>query len=115
MKSSNTLKADGPVSQNSGMSRRSFFHRATVAGAAGAAALYGLINVTEAFGEGANQPNASANSSLQVTTADTDILVAAQIAEALAVTTSRAEIPACSGVGTRSPGANSASMSTRQL
>jgi hypothetical protein len=87
MKSFNTLEADGPVSQKSGISRRSFFHRATVAGAAGAAGLYGLLNVMDAFGEGMNQPNASANSSPHVTAADTDILVAAQIAEALAVTT----------------------------
>ena len=58
------LGADGPVSQNEGISRRSFFHRAAVAGAAGAAGFYGLFNVANALGEEpvANAtPNAAAS------------------------------------------------------
>src|SRR4051812_32105191 len=80
------LGADGPVSQNEGISRRSFFHRTAVAGAAGAAGFYGLLNVVNALGE---EPaaNATPHAAASLTSGDTAILIAAEIAEALAVTT----------------------------
>jgi len=81
------LGADGPVSENEGISRRSFFHRAAVAGAAGAAGFYGLLNVANAVGEEPEATNASPHAALQLTGGDTAILIAAEIAEALAVTT----------------------------
>ncbi len=87
MKLANTLEADGPVRPESEISRRSFFHRATVTGVAGAAAFYGLFNVGKAFGEEPAAGNASANAAAQFTSGDIAILVAAEIAEALAVTT----------------------------
>ena len=51
MNLSKTPGADGPVREKSEISRRSFFHRATVAGAAGAAGFYGLFNISNAFGD----------------------------------------------------------------
>jgi hypothetical protein len=86
MKSSSMLEADGPVRENSGVSRRSFFHRAAVAGAVGAAGFYGLFNVANAFGD---EPEATdgTNAAAHGTSGDTAILIAAEIAEALAVTT----------------------------
>jgi hypothetical protein len=87
MTKSHTLEADGPVSQNEGISRRFFFHRATVAGAAGAAGFYGLLNLASAMGEEPAPANASTNAASGLTSGDTAILIAAEIAEALAVTT----------------------------
>jgi hypothetical protein len=84
MKSSNMLEAGGPVRENSGISRRSFFHRATVAGAVGAAGFYGLFNGAKLFAEDQED---EAGDSAQAKRRDTAILVAAEIAEALAVTT----------------------------
>lgn len=86
MKRSSALESDGPVRENSEISRRSFFHRATVAGAVGAAGFYGLFNVANAFGDEPETENGS-NGAPQVTNGDTAILIAAEIAEALAVTT----------------------------
>jgi hypothetical protein len=70
-------------------SRRAFLHRSAIAGAAGAAGLSGLLSL--------GSPTARALSALGsgnqdeerdgVTKRDTDILIAAEIAEALAVTT----------------------------
>lgn len=86
-------KAQTPVTgitagdNSSRVSRRSFFHRATVAGATGALGLYGLLDVMNAFGEEPNGTSTSTNASSQVTSGDTSIIVAASIAEALAVTT----------------------------
>jgi len=87
MTKSHTLEADGPVGQNEGISRRSFFHRATVAGAVGAAGFYGLLNLANAMGEEPAAAKASANAASGLTSSDTAILIAAEIAEALAVTT----------------------------
>lgn len=84
MKVPHTLD-DRPVHPNADISRRSFLHRATVAGAAGAAGFYGLLNLAGAV---AQEPaNGSANANPQFTSGDTAILIAAEIAEALAVTT----------------------------
>jgi hypothetical protein len=69
-----------------GMSRRSFFQNATLAGTTGAVGLYGLLNAAGAF---AQEPDAMQpeDAKSQLTTGDKNILIAAQIAEALAVTT----------------------------
>ncbi len=98
MKLSHT-REDGPVfhgndkntpqgaEQNASLSRRSFFHRAAATGAAGAVGLSGLFNVSYAFGEESSPTAASSGAAAQFTSGDTAILIAAQIAEALAVTT----------------------------
>jgi ferritin-like protein len=65
----------------SGMSRRSFFKQATVVGATSAIALGGFVSLASA------QDNKNDHDSDDLKKRDTDILVAAQIAEALAVTT----------------------------
>jgi hypothetical protein len=73
----------GPVDENSsGMSRRSFFKGATVVGAGSALGLAGFISGMPAFGQ-----EAEAASQGGLKAGDRAILVAAQIAEALAVTT----------------------------
>jgi hypothetical protein len=74
-----------PAGENaSGMSRRGFFKHATVAGAAGAVALSGLASL----GGVASAQEASERAEPQgLAKGDRAILVAAQIAEALAVTT----------------------------
>ena len=86
MKISHTLDADGPVSEKARISRRSFFNRAAVAGAAGAAGFYGLLNAADVLAQ-APETDASANASSKPTSGDVAILQAAEIAEALAVTT----------------------------
>jgi hypothetical protein len=79
----------GPADENStGMSRRSFFKGATVVGAGSAIGLAGLIAGMPAFGQeadAASQTDESSQGGLM--SGDRAILVAAQIAEALAVTT----------------------------
>jgi hypothetical protein len=81
-----------PADENSsGMSRRSFFKRATVVGATSAVALGGLVSLASALEKEAN-PVGSAGSKSRRNTAglaagDFQILLAAEIAEALAVTT----------------------------
>lgn len=101
MKPTHMLEADGPVlhpsdedlspgtpaSDNSGISRRSLFSRAAVAGAVGAAGFYGLFNIASAFGQEPAVEKKMANAASQFTSGDTAILIAAEIAEALAVTT----------------------------
>lgn len=87
MKVPHTKDADGPVSQSTSISRRSFFHRAAVTGAAGAAGFYGLFHLTNAMGEEPEVTSGSSNAAPQITSGDTAILIAAEIAEALAVTT----------------------------
>lgn len=67
------------------ISRRSFFKRATVVGATGAAGLYGLFDIVNAIGE--EPATESATATPQFTKGDMAILIAAEIAEALAVTT----------------------------
>jgi Ferritin-like domain len=71
-------KADSGQAVN----RRSFFKQATVAGA-GALALGGLLSAAS----GQNSQENRATTSKGITTGDTSILIAAEIAEALAVTT----------------------------
>lgn len=75
--------ADGLIRENSGISRRSFFRFATAAGAVGAAGLYGVLNTVEALG----QERATETTSAKLAAGDASILIAAEIAEALAVTT----------------------------
>ncbi len=75
-----------PVDESpSGMSRRLFFKGATVVGAASAIALGGIVNPASALGQDAEAANPQGKDIL--TKGDVDILVAAEIAEALAVTT----------------------------
>jgi hypothetical protein len=81
-------ETDGPVEgTSSGMSRRSFFQHATIAGATGAAVLYGLAGAAAAFGQEQDAQVQSEDVKSALKTGDKNILVAAQIAEALAVTT----------------------------
>jgi hypothetical protein len=68
----------------SGMSRRSFFKQATVVGATSAIALGGFVRLASALDKDDNRND---HDSDDLKKRDTDILVAAQIAEALAVTT----------------------------
>ncbi|MGB6194066.1 MAG: ferritin-like domain-containing protein [Terracidiphilus sp.] len=75
-----------PVDENaSGMSRRWFFKGATVVGAASAVALGGLLSRAPALGQDAEHEDSHGKD--KFTKGDTDILLAAEIAEALAVTT----------------------------
>jgi hypothetical protein len=75
------------------ISRRSFFKRATIVGATGAVALSGLVTLASAFDrettdrETATPAEDSDIKSKGLKKSDRDILVAAEIAEALAVTT----------------------------
>jgi hypothetical protein len=69
------------------MTRRSFFKRATVVGASSAIALGGLVKLASAMDEDAVAENHTNIHRRRLTKGDRDILVAAEIAEALAVTT----------------------------
>ena len=81
MKLSRDTEADISAGENpAGMSRRSFFTRATAAGVTSAIALSGLGRAASAQVTDAVDPQG-------LKTGDRDILIAAQIAEALAVTT----------------------------
>jgi Ferritin-like domain len=76
------------VPQEEGTSRRTFLHRSAIAGAAGAAGLGGLLS----FAPSANATSALAHDDRDEDhegskKRDTNILIAAEIAEALAVTT----------------------------
>jgi len=72
----------------SGMSRRSFFKRATVVGATGAVAIGGLVSLASALDKEVNSTSSKSElAHAGLTKGDRDILVAAEIAEALAVTT----------------------------
>jgi hypothetical protein len=77
-----------PVAESStGISRRSFFQKASIASAAGAATLIGLVRSAPGYSqESKAAPNASGPTP-DAATSDSDIIVAAEIAEALAVTT----------------------------
>jgi Ferritin-like domain len=80
-------RIENPVEARlSGLSRRSFFEHASLAGTATALGLFGLAGTLRAF---ADQPNSSrdAVANAAPTSGDVDILSAAAIAEALAVTT----------------------------
>jgi hypothetical protein len=72
----------------SGMSRRSFFKQATVVGATSAIALGGFVSLASASDKNDdNRNDRNDHDSDDLKKRDRDILVAAQIAEALAVTT----------------------------
>jgi hypothetical protein len=71
-----------------GISRRSFFKRASVAGATSAVALSGLVGLASALDSEAHAANDDdKHEGRGLRKGDRDILVAAEIAEALAVTT----------------------------
>ena len=93
----NETEAIGRSEENaSGMSRRSFFKRATIVGATSAVAIGGLVSLASALDKevnptgGKREPDGGG-----LTKGDREILVAAEIAEALAVTTysQRCSIP----------------------
>jgi hypothetical protein len=73
--------------EEAGVTRRSFFKRATLIGASSAVALSGLVKVASAQNEEAEPENHRNNHGNRLAKGDRDILVAAEIAEALAVTT----------------------------
>lgn len=73
---------------SSGMSRRSFFKRASVVGATSAVALGGFVSLAAALDKEANPTGSKARRNTSgLATGDFQILLAAEIAEALAVTT----------------------------
>ena len=70
------------------ISRRSFFKRATIVGATGAVAMSGLVTLASALDRETTPPAEDSDiKSKGLKKSDRDILVAAEIAEALAVTT----------------------------
>jgi hypothetical protein len=72
----------------SGMSRRAFFKRATVVGATSAVAIGGLVSLASALDTEVNSTDSKRKmGGGRLTKGDRDILIAAEIAEALAVTT----------------------------
>jgi Ferritin-like domain len=92
-----TSELEMPATESpSGLSRRSFFQKASVASAAGAVTLIGLVQSAPGYSQEPNSPSPEAVSS------DGDILLAAEIAEALAVTT-YTNIVGTSGWFTRLP------------
>lgn len=81
------MKTSAPVDANlSGLSRRSFFKQATLIGATSAVAFAGLANATTAIGQEREEEDHREGKD-HLHKGDRDILIAAQIAEALAVTT----------------------------
>ncbi len=72
--------------RSSGLSRRSFFERASLASSATALGLFGLAGTVRALADEPN-PGRDAVAAATPTSGDVDILSAAAIAEALAVTT----------------------------
>ncbi len=95
MKLSNALDKDNETEavsraeeNASGMSRRSFFKRATIVGATSAVAIGGLVSLASALDKEMSPAGSKRElSGGGLTKGDRDILVAAEIAEALAVTT----------------------------
>jgi Ferritin-like domain len=82
------IEAGSAADENpSGMSRRSFFKRATVVGATSAVAIGGLVSLASALDTEVNPTDGKRKGGGRLTKGDRDILVAAEIAEALAVTT----------------------------
>ena len=81
------LIKDAGIAIPSGMSRRSFFKRGSVAGATSAIALSWLLGVGAASGQEPDADTREDSSQGHLKKRDNSILVAAQIAEALAVTT----------------------------
>jgi hypothetical protein len=88
MNLSKDMEAVRPVDEISpGMSRRSFFRGATIAGATGLVALGALVRPASALDQEAEAEHEKEFDKHNLRKGDRDILVAAQIAEALAVTT----------------------------
>jgi hypothetical protein len=88
MNLSKDMEAVRPVDEISpGMSRRSFFRGATIAGATGLVALGALVRPASALDQEAEAEHEKEFDKHNLKKGDRDILVAAQIAEALAVTT----------------------------
>ena len=82
------MEAGSAADENpSGMSRRSFFKRATVVGATSAVAIGGLVSLASALDKEVSPTDSKKKRGACLTKGDRDILVAAEIAEALAVTT----------------------------
>jgi hypothetical protein len=82
------IEKDTPVDGSpSGMSRRSFFKRATVVGATSAVAIGGLVTLASALDKGASATSDDEIAKGSLASGDRQILLAAEIAEALAVTT----------------------------
>ncbi|MFZ1007397.1 MAG: ferritin-like domain-containing protein [Candidatus Sulfotelmatobacter sp.] len=82
------IEKDTPADENSsGMSRRSFFKRATVVGATSAVAIGGLVTLASALDKGASTTSDDEIAKGSLASGDRQILLAAEIAEALAVTT----------------------------
>src|SRR3984957_2491273 len=77
------------VEQKNGTSRRTFLQRSVMAGAAGVAGVSTLLSLASpsAYASGTRARSNREETSNGLTSGDTDILVAAEIAEALAVTT----------------------------
>jgi hypothetical protein len=75
--------------QNGGTDRRTFLRGAAIAGAVGAVGLNGLLTTasTKAYGESSAVHRSKTEGGDGLASGDTDILIAAEIAEALAVTT----------------------------
>lgn len=82
------MKLSEPLEvEPTGVSRRSFFHHATIAGVAGALGLASLAKTAQAFAQESTPNHDALKSDAAFASSDVDILVAAGIAEALAVTT----------------------------
>ncbi len=87
-KENETETVGAAVENASGISRRSFFKRATVVGATGAVAVGGLITLASVLEKEANATSSTNGSARgELVKGDRSILMAAEIAEALAVTT----------------------------
>jgi len=76
-----------PAKQEPGVDRRSFLKKASVAGATGAIAFGSLLEIASAASSRAAGTRDSENNSGELCQEDREILIAAEIAEALAVTT----------------------------
>jgi hypothetical protein len=82
------IEKNTPADENpSGMSRRSFFKRATVVGATSAVAIGGLVTLASALDKEASATSDDEIAKGSLASGDRQILLAAEIAEALAVTT----------------------------
>jgi lysozyme family protein len=79
--------ASSPHEGLSDMSRRSLFKHASVVGATTALALSGFSSVAKALDPQSEALGSVTTANSSLSAGDTDILIAAEIAEALAVTT----------------------------
>lgn len=85
--SGTSTENDIEVESQSGVSRRTFFKRAAVVGATAAVAGGGLVTLASALEESSGRSEGEKPTKSSLTPDDRGILVAAEIAEALAVTT----------------------------